>query len=154
VTGTDGEKTVGATPEAIRETLMRYLDGELSPTERTALEERLEGSTELQRELAIYRALQEDFAQLTFRDPGGRRAPSVWMAVNRRLTRPVAWLLVATGLTAWFAHAVYTYLNSPAPSWEKLATSAVVIGILLLFATVIHDRVREWRTDPYREVER
>jgi hypothetical protein len=37
---------------------------------------------------------------------------------------------------------------------EKILTSAVVIGVLLLLATVIHDRYREYLTDPYRHLER
>jgi hypothetical protein len=38
--------------------------------------------------------------------------------------------------------------------WEKLATGAIAIGILLLLASVIWDRLREWETDPYRDVYR
>jgi anti-sigma factor RsiW len=154
VKGTNGEEKAMGSHDPIRETLMRYLDGELAPDERRQVEEELKRSTELQRELAIYRSLQEDFSQMSFRPPPGSRSPSVWMAVNRRLTRPVGWILMATGILAWVAHVVYVYVTSPAPSWEKAATSAIVIGILLLFATVIHDRVREMRTDPYRDVER
>lgn len=141
-------------PESSRETLMRYLDGELSPEERRQVELELERSTELQRELAVYRSLQEDFSQMSFKLPSGSRFPSVWVAVNRRLTRPVGWLLMSAGVVAWVLHVAYVYATSPAPSWEKAATSAIVIGTLLLFATVIHDRIRELRTDPYQDVER
>jgi hypothetical protein len=74
--------------------------------------------------------------------------------VNRRLTRPIGWLLVMMGTVAWVAHFVYEYFTSAAPSWEIMATSAVVIGVLLLFASVIYDRYRELLTDPYRHVER
>jgi hypothetical protein len=38
--------------------------------------------------------------------------------------------------------------------WEKLATGAVVIGILALLTSVIWERYREWLTDPYRDVHR
>ena len=37
--------------------LMRYLDGELSPDERARVDAQLQRSTELQREVAIFRAL-------------------------------------------------------------------------------------------------
>ncbi len=134
------------------EALMRYLDGELPPTERRAVESALERSTELRRELGIFRTLHEDLATISF----DRRATrdSVWDRVSKRLARPIGWLLVATGATAWLIHLGYLYFTSAATSWEKLATSAVLIGVLLLFASVIHERYRELLTDPYRDVER
>lgn len=138
--------------EVSQETLMRYLDGELPPEERRRVESAMEGSTELRRELAVYRTLHEDLATIAFESPALRG--SVWDGVHKRLTKPIGWLLFATGLSAWLLHAIYVFLMSDSPSWEKLATSAVVIGILLLFASVIHDRYRELLTDPYRRVER
>jgi anti-sigma factor RsiW len=133
---------------------MRYVDGELSPGDRVRFEAELARSTELQRELAVFRSLHDDLSGITLRTSGRGHPPSVWSAVNRRLTRPVGWILLVVGALAWMAHAAWVYSTSPAPTWEKVATSAIVIGILLLFATVIHDRVRELRTDPYRDVER
>lgn len=143
----------GGGGDVSRETLMRYLDGELPPEERREVARALEASTELQRELAIFRSMHEDLAGLRLKG-GGRQSRSVWGAVNRRLTRPMGWIFFNLGVLAWLVFVVYTYFTSPAPSWEKLATGAVVIGILLLFTSVIHDRYREWLTDPYRDVER
>lgn len=137
-----------------RETLMRFLDGELPPEERRRVEEVVAGSTELQREVMIFRALHDDLSGMRFRPEPGVRLPSVWAAVHRRLTRPIGWLLISGGLAVWLTHAIYIYLVSPAPSWEKVTASAVVIGFLLLFASVIHERYREWLTDPYRDVRR
>lgn len=135
-----------------QETMMRYLDGELSPEERREFEARLERSTELQRELALFRGLHEDLSGIRLKGNGPHR--SVWSAVHRRLTRPMGWILIVVGVLAWMAHASYVFVTAPAPTWEKLATSAVVIGVLLLFASVIHERWRELATDPYRDVER
>lgn len=138
--------------EVSHETLMRYLDGELPPDERRRVDAALATSTELQRELAIFRRLHEDMAGLTF----DRRQlrDSIWTRVNRRLARPIGWLLLAAGVFGWAVHLVYDYFTSSVPSWEKAATSGVVIGVLLLLASVIHERYREFLTDPYRHVER
>ncbi|MEX0936193.1 MAG: zf-HC2 domain-containing protein [Gemmatimonadota bacterium] len=138
--------------EVTHETLMRYLDGELPPEERRAVEARAEHSTELRRELTLYRALHEDLAGLSFDRRTARE--SVWGQVNRRLARPIGWLLLAAGTVAWLVYAVYTFVSSEAPPWEKLGTGAVVIGILILLASVIYERYREILTDPYRHVER
>ena len=134
------------------EELMRYLDGEVGPEERRRIERSVEGSTELRRELAVYRAMKDDLQSLKLK--GGGEDHSVWRAVHRRLTRPLGWVLLVVGSLIWAAYGVYTYLTSPTFLWEKLATGAIVIGVLLLFASVIWERYRDWLTDPYRDIQR
>jgi hypothetical protein len=51
-------------------------------------------------------------------------------------------------------YGVYVFTTSTIDPWEKLATGAVAIGILMLFASVIWERYREWETDPYKDVHR
>ena len=134
------------------EDLMRYLDGELSPEERVRVDAVLATSTELQREVAIYRALKTDFQELSFHPATYRK--SVWDRVNARLTRPVGWILLVAGVAAWMTYGAYVFATSPVDPWEKLMTGAVAIGILILFASVIWERYREWDKDPYRDVHR
>lgn len=134
------------------EDLMRYLDGELPAEEARALEAAVERSTELRRELAIHRAMQRDVQGLSFAPitPSG----SVWGTVNRRLTRPIGWILLVTGVVVWLGYVAYLFALSPVSPWGKIAIAAIVIGFVLLLASVIADRYREWRTDPYRDVYR
>ena len=74
--------------------------------------------------------------------------------MNRRLTRPLGWILLAGGALLWLAYVAYVFALSPVAPWGKIAMAAIVIGFLLLLATVIADRYREWLTDPYRDVHR
>ena len=134
------------------EELMLYLDGELSPEERTRVEAGLEKSTELQRELAMYAAMKNDIQDLRFHT-GGQRA-SVWDQVNARLNRPIGWLFLIAGLVIWMTYGTYVFATSSVSPWEKLGTGAVAIGVLMLLASVIWERLREFETDPYRNVER
>ncbi len=133
------------------EELMRYLDSEVGPEERNRIERSVESSTELRRELAVYRAMKDDLQTLKLN--GGSNG-SIWNAVNRNLTRPVGWVLLIVGSLVWAAYGIYLYLNSEAFLWEKLATSGVGIGILLLLASVIWERYRVWLTDPYKDIQR
>ena len=133
------------------ETLMRYLDGEVAPEERTRIEAAVAVSTELQRDVEIFGAMKEDFQAMTF---ALSRDDSVWGVVHKRLTRPIGWLLVLAGFTFWTAYGSYLYLMSAIDPWEKLATSAIGVGILLLLVGVIYERYKEWLTDPYRDVYR
>jgi anti-sigma factor RsiW len=131
---------------------MRYLDGELTPAERERVERAASQSSEIQRELTLFKAMKADLQDLSFTP--AVRDKSVWGTVNRRLTRPVGWIFLVIGVLAWSLYGAYVYTTSPVDPLEKLATGAVVIGILLLLASVISDRYHEWLTDPYKDVQR
>ena len=131
---------------------MRYLDGEMPPEERSRLDDSLSRSTELSRELAIFRAMRSDFQGLSF-DPGTYHR-SVWDQVNKSVTRPIGWILVVVGVIAWTAYGAYVFTTTPGDPWQKLATGAIVIGILTLLTSVIWERYQEWGTDPYKDVHR
>jgi anti-sigma factor RsiW len=134
------------------EDLMRYLDGELSPEEHERIDVALHSSTELQREVAIFRALKSDFQELSFHP--GTYHTSVWDQVNAHVTRPVGWLLVIAGVVLWMTYGAYVFATSSVNPWEKWAAAAIAIGILMLLASVIWERVREWETDPYKDIYR
>ena len=131
---------------------MRFLDGELPPDDRARVEAALEGSTELQREVSIFRAMKEDLRGLSFEAP--RRRPGLWNEVSRRVARPMGWGLLVGGAAVWAGYGAYVFYTSPAQLVEKLSTGAVVIGILLLLASVIHEQYQEWIDDPYKDVHR
>ena len=139
------------TEQVSHESLMRYLDGEVTPEERARIDAAVADSTELERELAIFRSMKGDLQAMTF---GLANDRSVWGAVHRRITRPLGWLLLAGGFLTWALYGSYLYLVSAIDIWEKLATSAIGVGILLLFGTVIYERRKEWLRDPYRSVYR
>ncbi len=140
-------------PQSISpEDLMRFIDGELPPSEHARVEAALASDTELNREVAIYRGMKGDFQELSF-DPG-TVSRSVWDTVNVTLTRPVGWFLVIVGVAIWTGYGAYLFTFSTIDPFEKLATGGVVIGILILLASIIWERYREWLTDPYRDVYR
>jgi hypothetical protein len=132
--------------------LMRYLDGEVPPDERARFDTELASSTELSRELAIFKAMRADVQGLSLHPATHYR--SVWDQVNASVARPAGWILIVGGVIAWTGYGAYVFSTSPGDPWEKLATGAIVIGILTLLASVIWERYRDWGTDPYRDVHR
>lgn len=134
------------------EDVMRYLDGEASPELRERIQREVETSTELHREVTIFTHLRDELRQLNL--PGAINGKSVWVNVEQRLSRPLGWLLILAGSTIWLAYGTYAYVTSPIDWWEKTATGAIVIGIILLLASVILEQYRQWLIDPYRDVQR
>ena len=139
------------TEHVSQESLMRYLDGEAAPEEHAHIAAVVAASTELQRDLAVLRTMKSDLQTMSF---GLANDKSVWGAVHRRITRPLGWILLSVGLLTWMVYGSYLYVVSAIDLWEKLATSAIGLGILFLFGTVIYERHKEWLTDHYRNVYR
>ena len=139
------------TEQMSHESLMRYLDGEAAPEERARIDALVAESTELQRDLVLFRSMKNDLQSMTF---GLARDRSVWGTVHRRIARPLGWILLSVGFLTWILYGSYLYIVSAIDAWEKLATSAIGLGILLLLGTVIYERRKEWLTDPYRNVYR
>lgn len=138
-------------PVVTREDLMRYLDDEVQGAERARIETALNRSTELQRELALFQALKNEVQGLSY----GIQAPgSTWDAVNRRLTRPVGWILLVVGGVLWTGYGAWVFATSAADPIEKLAVAALVVGFLILLGATIFERMVEYKSDPYRDIQR
>ncbi len=80
------------TEQVSHESLMRYLDGEAAPEERARIDAALSESTELKRELVVFRTMKSDLQAMTF---GLANDQSVWGTVHRRITRPLGWILLS-----------------------------------------------------------
>jgi anti-sigma factor RsiW len=133
------------------EDLMRYLDGELSRERAREVEAAMETSTELRRDYVVFRRMKSDLGAM---GAEMRADGTVWTTVNQRLTRPAGWILFVVGAVVWATYGVYHYLMGGEALWAKLATGAVVVGLGMLLLSAIVDRVRDLRTDPYREIQR
>ena len=133
------------------EELMRYLDGELPADRMRAVEQELESSTELRREYVLYSRMKADLGSL---GEQMKSTSNVWGPVSRAIARPLGWILFVVGTGVWAAYAVYAYLTGADAMWEKLATSAVVVGLVMLLLSALLDRLTDLKSDPYREIQR
>lgn len=141
------------THDLSHETLMRWLDGELPPGEEERVGRHVSDCAECRREAEVVKEMKADLADVPGGDPAAGGS-SVWSAVHRRLVRPLGWVLLVAGGALWAGWAAWLFATSGSPAAEKLAVGAVVAGLLILLASVARERYREWKTDPYRDVER
>ena len=130
---------------------MRYLDEELPRERQLEVAGHLDTCTECKRDFVVFQTMKGDLRGMLDESPVG---PSIWIRVNRRLMLPTAWLLIIAGTLALAGWGAYAYITGPENFWEKLAVGAVAIGLALLLLSAIVDRLRDLRTDPYREIHR
>ena len=137
----------------LREELVLYVDGELEGEALERFKAHLEGCTECQRDAAVFRSLKGELRAMSEMQeglPGG----SVWDDVNRSLARPTGWVFFIAGAVLYAAYAVYTFIQSPMNLFERLGIGLVAVGFLILLARVGWERIQDYKTDPYKGVER
>jgi anti-sigma factor RsiW len=140
--------------ETFHPDLVRYVDGEtIGPEALERFERHLRACSECRREVAVFRAVKGELATMMDDQravPGG----SLWKGVRRGITRPIGWVFLVAGALLWTGWAVYSYLKTPTDLMERLASGLVVIGLLVLLASVARERIRDYRTDPYKRIMR
>lgn len=140
-------------------TLMRFLDGELDDEDRRRVEAHLSSCTECRRGAAVYRSVGDASSAEggeSWMRPAedARDGPATRDSLHSRIARPTGWLLIVVGVVLWLAWGVWSFLSSPGLPVQKLATGALGIGVGLLLVSVAWERWRDWRREPYRDVQR
>jgi anti-sigma factor RsiW len=127
-----------------------YADGELDAARTAHVAGHLTKCTECARELALIRSMGGAMRTMV----NSTESRGVWDAVHRRLSRPIGWLLILAGLAVWTTLAVLEWYRSRELTWEWMAASAVVIGVVLLAVGIGYEQYREWKETRYRDVMR
>ncbi|MFC1500803.1 anti-sigma factor family protein [Candidatus Zixiibacteriota bacterium] len=145
--------TDGKACDDYREDLVRFVDGELHGEDLKKFEQHIEVCTECRREVSVFQSLKGELQAMGMKQPdipGG----SVWNDVNRKVARPIGWIFTIIGFVMYLAYAIYIFVSSTGNLFEKLAIGLLVTGFVVLLATVAWERIVDYRTDPYKGVEK
>lgn len=139
--------------ERARFLMMARLDGELTASESRELELALAASPELRGELDRLDGLGRRLAGFRLRDPADDVLEELDRSVFKRAGLPLGWLLFLAGAVVVLAGVLLAWFRDDAvATWMRLATAAVMSGLLLLLLVKIRERWIEARNDPYRDV--
>lgn len=152
----NGSPDAGGDERMVR-LLMGALDGELSPAEQREFERSLEVDRELRAEWDRLRRVKEVTDTMKMQKPPGEVWDSYWEGVYRRTERGLAWILVSVGaivLVSWgLVHWVQDVLaDTTVPPLIRWASVALVIGLVILFVSVLREKLHMRRSDPYKDV--
>lgn len=133
-----------------------YLDGELDADERARVERYAAGHPDYRREIEEMRetvAAADEMVPAPVPD-------EIWDTfldgVYNRVERRVGWILMATGAGAVLMVVLYFLVVLPwAPAAVKLAVELMLVGLAVLFVSVLRQRLFMMKTDRYsRDVKR
>lgn len=143
------------TNEHVDELLSGYIDGELTQQEQQRVRVHYESCRECESNLSELRALREKIGEARLSD----RARDHWRETMNdtatKTSRGLGWLLLIGGLLLAAGIGVYEFvLSMPSMSLtEKLIVIGIYGGLLLIFVSVLRQRLIERKTDKYKDVE-
>jgi anti-sigma factor RsiW len=139
--------------EQVEALLSAYLDDELTQAEAQRVELHLEECGECRAALREMRRIQQLTAAIEFRQPPEGALEAIEQRLSVRGPRWGGWALIIIGLVAWVVYGLALALRRPRwPTVPELLAGLVVIGLALLFLSVLRQRLLERRHDRYRRI--
>ena len=137
-----------------------YVDDELSADQQRELEAHLADCPNCRDELAEMKTLKEGLAMMTFKEPGDAELERYWRGIYNRIERGIGWILSSLGAIALLCYGAFTLveevITDPTIAWiVKIGVSALLAGVVVLFVSLLRERLMLRKTDKYsKEVQR
>ena len=132
---------------------MRLLDGEMTPEERRAYEAHVKNCDDCARELRDLGRIVELSNEIELKVPDEEYWTSYWSDVYRRLERAVACVLLIIGLLGTTLLAIYKAVTSPEfLTLKGVSITVLLLGLVVIFLSVLRERFHESKSDPYKGV--
>jgi len=142
-------------PTAFDEKLLSgYLDGELTQAAEQKVRIHLEDCAHCRSLLEDLRKIREAAMSTEFSKPDDTQWDERPHGVTSHAARGMGWILAVVWVVVVGAYAVWEFVTTPASPFERLLVVGGLTALALLFVSVLLDRLKTARTDPYREVEK
>jgi hypothetical protein len=139
--------------------MMGYLDDELTDEQRDQFAEHLKGCRECAGELDQFRKLNAITDEVTLVEPEDRIWQDYWSGVYNRVERGLGWIVFSVAAILLTIYGGFKLIeeivNDPAIGMLlKAGLLALILGLAVLFVSVLRERVYLWSKDRYRNVRR
>lgn len=139
--------------------LSGYIDGELSPDEKTELEMHLKTCSDCRKELEVFQELKEVTGAMKYADIPEHVWDNYWRGIYRRLELSIGWILFSLGavlILACMCYGVFQnfFLNPDEPLILKIGVGTLILGAIFLLVSVTRERIFAYRRDRYKEIKR
>ncbi len=145
--------------ERVRQLLMSGLDGELNAEEREELERILGADPRLRDEWNRLSKVKEVTQSMVLRKPPEEVWEDYWASVYSRLERGIGWILVSVGAIVLLGYGAWQGVQAliadvDMPWFLKGAILATSVGLVVLFVSVLREKLFIRVRDPYKDVQR
>lgn len=137
----------------------KWIDGEISDSEKAELEAHVQTCQNCQIEFEKFKNLKEETMHMKKQLLPDMAWDEYWNHLYNRLERGIGWILVSIAAIIFLGFAAYhfmmDFLQSPEiPFIEKFAVTALIAGGLVLFVSVLREKLMTRKHDKYKEIQR
>lgn len=145
--------------EDYKDLMMGYLDEELSAEQIRQFEEHLTACKQCTAQLQEFRQLKAITDQMTLVEPEDRLWQQYWDGIYNRAERGIGWIIFSVAailLTIYGGFkAIEALITDPTVGLLlKVAMLALLVGLAILFVSVLRERIFFWTKDRYKDVRR
>ena len=141
--------------ESIQEKLSAYLDNELTQQDSQRVGVHLRECDRCRRTYEDFTRLRGDVGELRFPEPPVEEWRKMMSGFTFNATRGIGWLLWGGGAVVLAVYGIYTFATDPTvEAIQRIGVLAVILGVVLVFMTVLAERMRGFRDDKYKDVEK
>ena len=142
-----------------KDLMMGYLDNELSDEQRNRFEEHLAGCPECAGELKEFQKLKAITDEVTLVEPEDRIWQDYWNGIYNRIERSTGWIIFSVAAILLTIYGGFKLIedivtNATIGMLLKLGLLALIVGLAILFVSVLRERIYFWSKDRYRKVRR
>ena len=141
------------------ELMMGYLDNELDEAQRRDFEGHLSGCSDCSAELAEFRQLKQITDEVSLAEPEDRMWEQYWGGVYNRVERGLGWVLFSIAAIVLLIYggfkAIEKMIADPTVDVVlKVGLVVLIMGLAILFVSVIRERIYVRKRDRYKDVRR
>ena len=142
-----------------KDLMMGYLDSELNDEQKRRFEQHVAGCPECAEELEEFKRLKAITDEVTLLEPEDRMWQDYWGGVYNRIERGTGWIvfsIAAVLLTIYCGfRAIEQIIRDPHIELTlKVGLMALLVGLAILFVSVLRERIYFWKRDRYKDVRR
>ena len=135
--------------------MMGLMDNELSPEEIADINQHMIRCETCRKEFDALSRTHTKLGSASFYGSPDDELDRIWKSPFSRFTRNAGILLVFTGWIILIIYSLFKIITSDTePVLPRIATLGIIIGFIVLLFTVLKDRIRAFKTDPYKEIKR
>ena len=142
-----------------KDQLMGYLDNELSDRQRGLFEEHLAGCADCTAELEEFKKLKAITDEVPLVEPEDRIWQDYWSGIYNRIERGIGWIMFSVAAISLAIYGGFRAIQELVkdPTIEitlKIGLLTLIAGLVILFVSILRERLYFWRRDRYKDVRR
>jgi|TARA_Y100000310_G_scaffold132256_1_gene131313 hypothetical protein len=135
--------------------LIGLIDQELTAEESAEINDHLIRCSDCRDEYEELRRSSDKLKAVSFEEPTDEQLNELWRNPFHRLVRIGGLAMMIGGYLALLLFGAYQFITEPEEDTvPRFLIAAITIGFVILLVQVILERLKSYKTDPYKEVKR